>query len=211
MMKSAYNLTTASVLLFAATHLDAQTNSSTLPEVVVTGTTPNELRPGWLNEEQPVGENQQPEWTTHRRFSTTRVYVAPPWQFEFEQWWKGKFPRHGGAEHLWQSEISLGLPYRFQLDFYENIEKNPGQGLRHSGNQVEVRWAFADWGKIPLNPTLYGEWKFNAHDVPDAYEIKLLLGEEFATRWHWGFNLFTNRSRRRPRIQAGFAQGSAIR
>jgi hypothetical protein len=153
-----------------------------MPMVVVRDSEP-------LKEEELVGPNQQPEWTTQRRFATTRIYVLPPWQVEFEQWWKGKFPKHGKATHLFQSEISVGLPYRFQLDVYENLEKPATQGLRHQGNQVEVRYAFAEWGKIPLNPTLYGEWKFNSHD-PDAYEIKLLLGEDLAPGWHWGFNAF---------------------
>ena len=52
-----------------------------------------------------------------------------------------------------------------------------------------MRYAFADWGRIPLNPTVYLEWKFN-HDAPDAGEIKLLLTEEIAPRWHWGMNFF---------------------
>lgn len=160
-----------------------------LPEVVVTDNKPVESRPGWLQEEQTVGGNEQPEWTTRRRFSTTRVYVISPWQMEFEQWWKGKFLRHGKTEHLFQSEVEIGLPYRFQLDLYENIERTQSGTLRHQGNQVEARWALADWGKIPLNPTLYGEWKFNDHE-PDAYEVKLLLGDELAPRWHWGLNVF---------------------
>jgi hypothetical protein len=188
-MKPPCHAVAASLLLFAATHSYAQTNSSTLPEVVVTETAPGEARPGWLAEEQPIGPNEQPEWTTRRRFATTRVYVLPPWQVEFEQWWKGKFPREGKAENLLQSEIGIGLPYRFQLDLYENVFQPPGHGFRHEGFQVEARWAFADWGKIPLNPTLYGEWKFNAHD-PDAYEVKLLLGDDICPRWHWGFNVF---------------------
>ena len=142
-----------------------------------------------LAEDQLIGPNEQPEWTTRRRFSTTRVYVAAPWQMQFEQWWKGKFPRHDHSEHLFQSEISLGLPYRFQIDFYENMELTAHNTFQHQGNQVEARWALADWGKIPLNPTLYAEWKFNNND-PDAYEIKLLLGEELCPRWHWGFNIF---------------------
>jgi len=71
-----------------------------LPEVVVTDNKPVESRPGWLQEEQTVGGNEQPEWTTRRRFSTTRVYVISPWQMEFEQWWKGKFLRDGKTEHL---------------------------------------------------------------------------------------------------------------
>ena len=136
-----------------------------------------------------IGENRQPEWTAHRRFPTTRVYVLPPWQVEFEQWWKGKFPREGKSEHLFQSEIEIGLPYRFQLDLYENVENASDGGTRHAGNQVEARWALAEWGRIPLNPALYVEWKFN-DSAPDAYEVKLLLGEQLAPRWQWGCNLF---------------------
>src|SRR6266542_1187970 len=83
----------------------------------------------------------------------------------------------------------MGLPYRFQFDFYENVERTQSGTLQHQGNQVEGRWALADWGKIPLNPTLYVEWKFNDHE-PDAYELKLLFGEKLAPRWHWGFNVF---------------------
>jgi hypothetical protein len=52
-----------------------------------------------------------------------------------------------------------------------------------------MRWALADWGKIPLNPTLYGEWKFvDQSQGPDVFEVKLLLAEEIAPRWHWAFN-----------------------
>ena len=173
-----------------------------LPEVIVS----DSATPLTLQEEQPVGANQQPEWTAARRFATTRVYVLPPWQIEFEQWWKGKFPREGKGEHLFQSEIGIGLPYRLQLDIYENIELNGGGKLRHQGNQVEMRYALAEWGKIPLNPTLYGEWKFNDHEA-DAYEIKLLFGEEIAPRWHWGLNLFYEQEVGGGRAsELGFAQ-----
>src|SRR5438874_1869621 len=43
-----------------------------LSEVVVSESSGSQAEP--LQEEQPVDENQQPEWTTRRRFSTTRVY-----------------------------------------------------------------------------------------------------------------------------------------
>ena len=157
------------------------------------------------SEESLIGENQQPAWTAHRRFATTRVYVLPPWQVEFEQWWTGKFPRDGKPEHLFQSEIEVGLPYRFQLDLYENVEHAP-DGSTRASNQVEARWAFADWGRIPLNPTLYAEWKFNGA-APDAYELKLLLGEQLAPRWHWGFNLFYEQETGGARAtELGFSQ-----
>ena len=159
-----------------------------------------------VSEERLVGENQQPEWTAYRRFSTTRIYVLPPWQFEFEQWWKGKFPDEGKSEHLFQSEVEVGLPYRFQIDFYENIENTADDTTRHSGNQIEMRWALAEWGKILLNPTLYGEWKLNDH-APDAFELKLLFGEELAPRWHWGFNIFYEQEINGARTtEAGFSQ-----
>lgn len=142
-----------------------------------------------LSDDTLIGENRQPEWTAHRRFPTTRVYVLPPWQVEFEQWWKGKFPGEGKPEHLFQSEIEIGLPYRFQFDLYENVENASKGATRRAGNQVEARWAFAEWGRIPLNPALYVEWKFN-NSAADAYEVKLLLGEQLSPRWDWGFNLF---------------------
>ena len=173
-----------------------------LPEVTVTDRAPADSIP----EEQRVGPNQQPEWTTERRFATTRIYVLPPWQVEFEQWWKGQYPRHDKGNHLFQSELGVGLPYRLQLDLYENLERTTRGTFQHQGVQVEMRYALADWGKIPLNPTLYGEWKFN-DDEPDAYEVKLLLGEEIAPRWHWGFNVFYEQEVGRGRTsEIGFAQ-----
>src|SRR5690242_17627382 len=123
-----------------------------LPVVTVTGEQTPSPEAAPLKEEQLVGPNQQPEWTTQRRFATTRIYVLPPGEVEFEQWWKGKFPREGKSDHLFQSEISLGLPYRLQLDVYANIEQTPERSLRYTGNQVELRYALADWGKIPFNP-----------------------------------------------------------
>jgi hypothetical protein len=178
-------------------------SSIRLPPVIVSDTN---LVEGLLQEEQVVGPYQQPEWTTRRRFATTRVYVLPPWQFEFEQWWQGKFPREGKSDQLFQSEIEAGLPYRFQMDFYENVERNQAGTLQHQGNQVELRWALADWGKIPFNPTLYGEWKFNDHEA-DAFEVKLLLAEDLAPRWHWGFNGFYEQQVGGGRTsEAGFSQ-----
>lgn len=154
-----------------------------LPEMVVTDSK--------LLEEARIGGYNQPEWTGKRRFATTRVYVLPEGQVEFEQWWKGKFPRDSGkATHLFQTEVGIGLPHRLQLDFYGNVEHAPPEGdTNFIGTQVELRWAPADWGEIPLNPTLYGEWKFNNNGA-DAYEVKLLLGDELAPRWHWGLNAF---------------------
>lgn len=154
-----------------------------MPEVTVTGEQ--------LQEEQPVGPYQQPEWTTKRRFPTTRVYLQQtPWSIGVEQWVKMQFPRGESPNYLFQEEIEIGLPHRFQFDLYENWVRMTDGKVRHDSVSAELRWAFADWGKIPLNPTLYGEWTFRNHIFgADKYEIKLLLGQDFTPRWHWGANL----------------------
>ncbi len=144
-----------------------------------------------LVEEQPVGPYNQPDWTQERRFSTTRVYLQKtPWEAGFEQWWRGRFYNDGTAKHRLQEELEVGLPWRTQFDLYENWVIDDHGRARHHDVATELRWAPADWGKIPLNPTLYGEWKFvDKSQGPDVFEIKLLLGEEIAPRWHWGFNV----------------------
>jgi hypothetical protein len=154
-----------------------------MPEVEVTGEV--------LQEEAPVGPYQQPDWTTARRFPTTRVYLQqPPWGIGVEQWWKGQWPRGEGSNHQFQEEVEVGLPYRFQLDLYENWVVNSRGTVYHDNVALELRWALADWGRIWFNPTVYGEWKFrDADQGPDKYELKLLLGDALAPRWHWGMNL----------------------
>jgi len=145
-----------------------------------------------LQEELPTGEYKQPEWTTERRFTTTRVYLQQtPWSCGVEQWVKAQYFNHGKPEYLFQDEFEIGLPYRFQFDIYENWAPSTGNNLIHENLALELRWALADWGKIPLNPTVYLEWKFNNPDLgKDFYEIKMLFGQELARRWHWGLNLF---------------------
>ena len=152
-----------------------------------------------LNEEAPVGPYQQPEWTTQRRFATTRVYLQQqPGEVGVEQWVKTQWPKGDKSNCQFQEEVEIGLPHRFQLDIYENWDVGPvdaNQYVPHGavmqdGISTELRYALADWGKIPLNPTLYGEWTFRNHAIgADRYEVKLLLGEQIAPRWHWGCNV----------------------
>lgn len=141
-----------------------------------------------IDDATPVGPYGQPEWTTQRRFLTTRAYVLPQGTAELETWWRGKWPDGSGPEHRLQQELAIGLPHRIQLDLYETLERPAGGSLDHAAVQAEVRWAFADWGKIPLNPTIYLEWVF-ADEAPDKVEAKLLLAHDFTPRWHWAGNL----------------------
>lgn len=134
-----------------------------------------------------MGPYNQPEWTTQRAFSTTRVFVRPPGSLEFVQYWTPEW-KGGVTEHAFRAELEIGLPYRFQLDFYQNWRIDDKSHAFYKGSSVELRYALADWGKIPLNPTLYGEWAFN-DNAPDVWELKLLLGETLAHRWNWAANI----------------------
>jgi len=105
------------------------------------------------------------------------------------------------------------LPYRFNIAAESQWERfNSGGGARTVS--LEARWALADWNKIPLNPTIFAEYKFGVgtirHEevpppaaggegdeeeggppkIPDAYEVRLLLAQEFFGRVEWAMNWF---------------------
>lgn len=179
------HLATLALAFAAFTALQAQERPSTrMPETTTTGFS------SVLSENTPIGETQRPEWTSARRFTTTRVYIQKePWEVGIGSWWRLKHKRDGSISHRLLEEVEIGLPYRMQLDIYNDIEGDQDGRFHYHGLDVELRWAVADWGKIWGNPTLYGEYKFNdPHWGPDVYEFKLLLGDEFAQRWHWGVN-----------------------
>ena len=150
-----------------------------LPPVTVSGAA--------LDEERLVGKNKQPEWTTERRFAASRAYVLPAGMVELEQWWRGTYKRGGAEAHRFLSEIGVGLPGRWQLDLYGRLQSETGSSTRYLGEQLEARYALADWGRLPGNPTFYLEWK-NNHHGPDVLEGKLLLADGLRNGIHWAVN-----------------------
>lgn len=159
--------------------------TETAPPVVVEGRRVSDLR-----EEDRIGSYQQPEWTSHRRFAETRIYVRPEGTTEFEYWLIPELPRHGGpTETKTQYEFEFGLPSRFQLDLYLVSHQQGNDGpMEFDEQKLEVRHAFADWDAIWGNPTAYLEWAA-VNDAPDHFEAKLLFGGEVDSSWHWGANL----------------------
>ena len=173
--------------------LAAQTNSAaTLPEVVVTD---NAAKPDLLREDRPVGPYNQPEWTTARRFTTTRIYLQQtPWSTGFEQWVRVTRDQHDGTmQTRMQEEFELGLPYRFQLDLYETWSIDQVRTTRQDEYSAELRYALADWGKIPGNPTLYFEYAQHQQGEPNGVEGKILFGGDITQAWHWGLNFICER------------------
>src|SRR3954468_16239569 len=171
------------------------------------------------------------------RFSpTTTAYVLPPWHFYFGEIYEGDIARHGFPDHLFSQEIEMGLPYRFGIATEGQFERfNGGGGMKTIS--IEGRYAFGDWGKIPLNPTIFAEYKFGVgtirHEevmppgggdaemeeeeeggpphVPDAYELRLMLADEFFGRVEWAFNAFFEKENTGDRgREFGFAQSAVM-
>ncbi|MBA3650616.1 MAG: hypothetical protein H0W66_03805 [Chthoniobacterales bacterium] len=165
------------------------------------------------------------------RFSPlTTAYVLPPGSVYAALIFEGDAFRHGPPDHLLSQEIEVGLPYRFGIAIENRIERFAGD-TENSSLSIEGRWALADWGKIPLNPTLFAEYKFGTGkilheegpppppeeaeeeegngppDLPDAYEFRLLLSQEFGGRFEWAFNAFFEKENTGDRGREwGFAQ-----
>lgn len=146
--------------------------------------------------DQPVGPYNQPAWTAQlHRWGTTRAYVLPPGTYEAELWHEASYNEGSSPEHELLQEFMVGLPNRFQLDFYTEQKKEPGQDSFHFAEiKTEVRWALADWGEIPLNPTFYAEWETAANEDADAVEYKVLLADNLAPGLHWAGNLVYEQS-----------------
>ena len=162
------------------------------------------------------------------RFSpTTTAYVLPPWQFMLATIYEGDAFQHGPPDHLFTQELEMGLPNRFGVAAETELERFNGGGGFETVS-LEGRYALADWDKIPLNPTLFVEYKFGVgpirHEegpppppgeeeeagppqVPNAYELRLLLSEEFCHRFEWALNGFFEKENTGDRgREIGFAQ-----
>ncbi|MEY2485890.1 MAG: hypothetical protein QOH39_1538 [Verrucomicrobiota bacterium] len=169
-----------------------------------------------------------PAGFSRTRFSPlTSAYVLPPWTFYFGEIYEGDAFRHGPPDHLFTQEIEMGLPYRFGVAVETSFERFNGGG-GPSSTSIEARYALADWNKIPLNPTLFAEYKFGTGPIrheegpppppgeeeeagppqrPDAYELRLLLAQEFCTRFEWAMNGFFEKENTGDRGREwGFAQ-----
>lgn len=147
-------------------------------------------RPPQYKDDELIGDYAQPRWTAQRLFSGTRTYVIPKGEVDVEQWFRFQTSKEGDPTKLTaQSEIEFGLPHHLQLDIYaiQSRETSVAESAT-TGNSIELRWAFADWGKIWGNPALYLEYT-SVGGEPDVIETKLLVGGQVAPGWHWGANL----------------------
>jgi len=176
-----------------------------------------------------------PSFSRSRFSPTTTAYVLPPWSVYTSAIYQGDALRFNRPDHQFTQEIELGLPHRFGLAVENTIEAFRGTTQERTFS-IEARYAFADWNKIPLNPTIFAEWKFGIghilHDegppepmpkgeaeeflnqrnpLPDAYEVRLLLSQDFYEKVEWAFNaLFEQEVTGDRGREYGFAQTAVV-
>jgi hypothetical protein len=209
-------------LLFSAVHNSILAQTTTTEEAVVV-----------TAEEVPSAYGAPPGMSRSRFSNTTQAYVLPPWAFFFGEIYEGQGFRHGPPDHLFTQEIEMGLPYRFGVAAETKFERFNGGGGAETVS-LEARWALADWNKIPLNPPRFAEYKFGVgtirHEegpppppgeeeeeesgppkVPDAYEFRLLLAQDFGEHVEWAMNWFFEKENTGDRGREwGFSQGAMI-
>lgn len=109
--------------------------------------------------ELPSSYGAPPAFSRTRFAPTTTAYVLPPGAFLAATIYEGDIFRHGKPQHFFTQEVEVGLPHRFGVaaEFATEVYRGRSQVRAIS---LEGRYAFADWNKIPLNPTIFAEYKF---------------------------------------------------
>jgi hypothetical protein len=182
-------------------HQSIRAQPAAVEQVVVTG------------EELPSAYGAPVSFSQSRFSPLTNAYVLPSGAVYSSLIYENDVVHFRSPDHTFTQEIEVGLPYRINLAIENSVERNAGT-LQDATFSVEARYALADWNKIPLNPTFFAEYKFGIgnilHDegaptpghkfgpggfdrsmeIPDAYELRLLLAQDFFERAEWALNLF---------------------
>src|SRR2546423_1369797 len=167
-----------------------------------------------------------------RRFcNRTQSYVLPPGAVFAGLIYQGDSLKFNRPDHMLTQEIEIGLPNRFGLAFENSVENHRGRTQERTFS-IEGRYALADWNKIPLNPTLFVEYKFGVGDIlhdegppemvpkgeglafleehmklPDAVEVRLLLSQDFSNKVESATNFFYEQETSGDRgREVGFSQ-----
>jgi hypothetical protein len=212
---------------------------ATAEQLVITAAAPEEV---------PSAYGAPPGISRTRFSPLLTAYVLPPSAVYAGLVYEGDAFRQGPPDHLFTQEVEIGLPYRFGIAFEMSQERFNGD-FQNKSFSVEARYALADWGKIPLNPTFFAEYKLgtgrvlheerppeqemadeelarSAHlnlepmdegeeeakpKMPDAYEFRLLLAEDFGERLEWAMNWFFEQEVGFDRGREwGFAQSAVV-
>jgi hypothetical protein len=206
-------------LSWVAINPSTRAQTATSEPLVVTG------------EEVPSAYGAPPGFSRNRFSNLINAYVLPPGAVYAGLIYQGDALRFNRPDHGLTQEIELGLPCRFGVAI-ENTIENFRSRTQERTFSIEGRYALADWNKIPLNPTIFVEYKFGIghilHDegppeempkgeaeeflhenrpLPDAFEVRLLLAQDFGEHVEWALNAFFEQEVGGDRgREVGFAQ-----
>ena len=184
-----------------------------------------------VGEEVPSAYGAPPSFSRNRFSNLINSYVLPPGAVYAGLIYQGDALRFNRPDHMFTQEIEVGLPCRFGIAVENSLEFFRGRNQERTFS-LEARYALADWNKIPLNPTIFVEYKFGIghilHDegppaplekgeaqafldqhrpLPDAFEVRLLLAQDFSNNVEWAANFFYEQETGGDRgREAGFAQ-----
>jgi hypothetical protein len=202
-----------------ALHSTALAQTAQSERLVVTG------------EEVPSSYGATPDFSRSRFSNLTQAYVLPPGAVFAGLIYQGDSLKFNRPAHMLTQEVEIGLPHRFGIAFENSIDNHRGTTQERTVS-VELRYALADWNKIPLNPTIFVEYKFGVGDIlhdegppervpdgegrafleehmklPDAVEVRLLLAQDFSNKVEWAANLFYEQETSGDRgREVGFSQ-----
>jgi hypothetical protein len=182
-------------------------------------------------EEVPSSYGATPGFSRSRFSNLTQAYVLPPGAVFAGLIYQGDALKFNRPDHMLTQEIEIGLPGRFGLAFENSIENHRGRTQERTAS-IELRYALADWNVIPLNPTIFVEYKYGAghilHDegppaplgkgeaeaflmehkpLPDSFEVRFLFAQDFSNQVEWAANIFVEQEVGGDRgREVGFAQ-----
>jgi hypothetical protein len=211
-------------LLFLANNHSVRAQSAVSEEEIVVA-----------GEEVPSAYGAPPGFSRSRFSNLTNAYVLPPRAVYAGIIYQGDALRFNRPDHMFTEEVEVGLPYRFGIAIENSIEAFRGN-VQDRSFSIEARYALADWNKIPLNPTIFAEWKFGIGDIlhdegppeplgkgeaqafinehnplPDTYEVRLLLSQDFFEKVEWALNGFFEQEVTGDRgREYGFAQSAMM-
>jgi hypothetical protein len=188
-----------------------------------------------IGEEVPSAYGAPPDFSRNRFSNLVNSYVLPPGAVYTGLIYQGDSLRFNRPDHMLTQEVELGLPCRFGVAVENSVENFRGHTQERTFS-IEGRYAFADWNKIPLNPTVFVEWKFGIGDIlhdegppepqekgeaqefldehmplQNAFELRLLLAQDFGNHVEWAANGFFEQEVGGDRgREAGFAQSIMI-
>src|SRR3954467_771713 len=109
-------------------------------------------------EEVPSSYGASPDFSRGRFSNLTNAYVLPPGAVYAGLIYQGDSLKFNRPDHMLTQEVEIGLPNRFGIAFENSIENHRGTTQERTFS-IEGRYALANWNQIPLNPTLFVEYK----------------------------------------------------